>query len=286
MSREMHPSASASASASYSPNVVTIIERRPKTILKPRPKSDFSSRLVQIWPKDPQPGNPEHWSAWRRWKDVFTGKGPDIYVERERRTQTRTRRCSYSYSESQRHGDRDNGPYSDNYVHKEVRFDLDERSPRSSRSPSPGGFHIGRPGGIRGGPSGGNAGELTPSRGDGYANTGWSLWHKDHLKWCRVRNCDVCEQILEQERKDNAFFWARRPSDDRYDHRTRTYGIPDLGTWSGKVYCDDPSHVVPRQYWDKDRRALPENLYHDIVHGAHEDRRQRRRRVSRYDLFR
>lgn len=35
-----------------------------------------------IWPKDPRPGNPAHWP--RRWRlfDVFTNKGPDIFVGR------------------------------------------------------------------------------------------------------------------------------------------------------------------------------------------------------------
>ncbi|KAL4902760.1 hypothetical protein BDW74DRAFT_180459 [Aspergillus multicolor] len=274
MSRNMPTSGSGSGSGSYSP-VVTIIERQPRPILERRPrlKSDPNPCLVQVWPKDPQPGNPEHWSTWRRWKDVFTGKGPDIYVERRTRT---TRRYSYSYPSSQRHdGERDHGPYASEYVRKKVRFDFDERSP------SPSGFRTRH----RRGPSGGGGGGQAQEYEYAVPSTGWSLWHKDHLKWCKIPNCDVCRQIQVQDRKNDALFWARRPSDDRYDYRTRTYGPPDLGTWSGKAFCDDPSHGVPRQYWDKDRRALPENHYHDMVHGAHEDRKPRRR-VDRYELFR
>lgn len=33
-----------------------------------------------IWPKDPRPGNPEHWPTRWRIFDVLTNKGPDIYV--------------------------------------------------------------------------------------------------------------------------------------------------------------------------------------------------------------
>ncbi|KAJ5389504.1 uncharacterized protein N7496_000572 [Penicillium cataractarum] len=33
-----------------------------------------------IWPKDPRPGNPTRWSRLKRFSDVLTGKGPDIYV--------------------------------------------------------------------------------------------------------------------------------------------------------------------------------------------------------------
>ncbi|KAJ5486204.1 hypothetical protein N7530_000504 [Penicillium desertorum] len=52
------------------------------------------SQLGWIWPKDPRPGNPQHWP--RRWRlfDVLTGKGPDIYVGRIDQPKTKTRRSS------------------------------------------------------------------------------------------------------------------------------------------------------------------------------------------------
>lgn len=35
-----------------------------------------------IWPKDPRPGNRAKWPVGRRFKDVLTNKGPDIFVGR------------------------------------------------------------------------------------------------------------------------------------------------------------------------------------------------------------
>ncbi|KAJ5920578.1 hypothetical protein N7516_011436 [Penicillium verrucosum] len=51
------------------------------------------SQLGWIWPKDPRPGNPQHWP--RRWRifDVLTSKGPDIYVGRIDQPRTKTRRA-------------------------------------------------------------------------------------------------------------------------------------------------------------------------------------------------
>ncbi|EPS30710.1 hypothetical protein PDE_05662 [Penicillium oxalicum 114-2] len=33
-----------------------------------------------IWPKDPQPGNSSHWPRFKRFSDVISGKGPDIFI--------------------------------------------------------------------------------------------------------------------------------------------------------------------------------------------------------------
>ncbi|KAF7718073.1 Uncharacterized protein PECH_002409 [Penicillium ucsense] len=33
-----------------------------------------------IWPKDPQPGNPSSWPRFKRFSDVISGKGPDIFI--------------------------------------------------------------------------------------------------------------------------------------------------------------------------------------------------------------
>ncbi|KAJ5890847.1 uncharacterized protein N7473_007075 [Penicillium subrubescens] len=45
-----------------------------KEPVKPKPQVGW------IWPKDPRPGNPTRWSRFKRFSDVLTGKGPDIYV--------------------------------------------------------------------------------------------------------------------------------------------------------------------------------------------------------------
>lgn len=37
-------------------------------------------QLGWIWPKDPRPGNPSRWPKRWRLRDIFTNKGPDIYV--------------------------------------------------------------------------------------------------------------------------------------------------------------------------------------------------------------
>ncbi|KAF3387281.1 hypothetical protein F1880_000156 [Penicillium rolfsii] len=42
--------------------------------VKPKPQTGW------IWPKDPRPGNPTRWSRFKRFSDVLTGKGPDIFV--------------------------------------------------------------------------------------------------------------------------------------------------------------------------------------------------------------
>lgn len=102
--------------------------------------------------------------------------------------------------------------------------------------------------------------------------TGWSLWEKDHLRTCHVPHCRECDRIRLQEERDNFFAGARRDPEERYDFRMRKYIVPDVGSWSGKVYCDDPRHVVPRCFWDPLGRAYPSNHAHDMVHGAHEDR--------------
>lgn len=54
-------------------------------------------QLGWIWPKDPRPGNPQHWP--RRWRlfDVLTNRGPDIYVGQintPKRDKTSTQRRS------------------------------------------------------------------------------------------------------------------------------------------------------------------------------------------------
>jgi len=36
--------------------------------------------LGWIWPKDPRPGKPSHWPRSWRLRDIFTNRGPDIYV--------------------------------------------------------------------------------------------------------------------------------------------------------------------------------------------------------------
>ena len=41
------------------------------------------SRRAFIWPKDPRPGRHYRRGAAGRWKDVLTGKGPDIFIGRE-----------------------------------------------------------------------------------------------------------------------------------------------------------------------------------------------------------
>lgn len=41
-----------------------------------------------IWPKDPRPGNAAHWPRRWRWLDLFTNRGPDIFVGRLRANST------------------------------------------------------------------------------------------------------------------------------------------------------------------------------------------------------
>ncbi|CAI7662492.1 unnamed protein product [Penicillium glandicola] len=114
------------------------------------------SQLGWIWPKDPRPGNPQHWP--RRWRlfDVLTNKGPDIYVGR---------------------------------------IDQPKAKPTRSYYQSPSG----------------------PTRQQ------WSRWGID------PDEVDLYYSPL---------FWARRPSGERYDFRTRKYHVPDRGTWSAVEYCN------------------------------------------------
>ncbi|KAI9372753.1 hypothetical protein BJX61DRAFT_542406 [Aspergillus egyptiacus] len=99
--------------------------------------------------------------------------------------------------------------------------------------------------------------------------TDWSLWGREHLRNCKIRHCDDCDRIREEDRKNNIFPWARRDPEERYDFRLREYRVPDEGTWSWKVYCDEPRHVVPMRYWDRYGREYPSGYWHDIVHGKH-----------------
>ncbi|KAL5041664.1 hypothetical protein BDW71DRAFT_163174 [Aspergillus fruticulosus] len=250
----MHNPTSRSTFSSYQPDVhIQLIEpsNRHECAPKQRPKRkvDRNPQFVMIWPKDPRPGNPHHWPWWWRWKDVFTGKGPDIYVERVRPPGSR----SYSgYSTHSTHSTEHSQCSRDHeYERKRVHFDLGDRSP--NRSPSR--------------LSNESAGEWTRR----YRKPEWTLWHKDHLKSCRKTHCDECRRIRVQDEKDNFFRGARRHPEERYDFRTRRYTVPDMGTWSGKAHCDDPLHAVPRLYWDRYGRAYPANLYHDLIEGAHED---------------
>ncbi|KAL4746372.1 hypothetical protein BDW72DRAFT_197729 [Aspergillus terricola var. indicus] len=261
----MHNPTSRSKSSSYPTDFhIQLVEpsnhreRAPKQ--RPKPKGNRNPRFVMVWPKDPRPGNPSHWPWWWRWKDVLTGRGPDIYVERIRPKSSRVNGSRNSYSTDHSRCGRDHGDEC-----KRMRSDLGDRSP--SRSPSR--------------LSSGSGGEW---RGM-YRKPGWTLWHKDHLKWCRKPCCDECRRIRLQEEKDNFFRGARRHPEERYDFRTRRYAVPDAGTWSGKVHCDDPLHAVPRRYWDRYGRAYPADLYHDLIEGAHEDERESRDRCRVGDHF-
>ncbi|KAL2218111.1 hypothetical protein M432DRAFT_591315 [Thermoascus aurantiacus ATCC 26904] len=77
------------------------------------------------------------------------------------------------------------------------------------------------------------------------------------------------------------FFWADRGL-KRYDFRTRTYQIPDRGTWSRVEYCDggrdgalgrkgDMVHEIPLRYWDWTGNEYPAWMWHDRIYGAHDD---------------
>ncbi|KAL4787067.1 hypothetical protein BJX76DRAFT_354479 [Aspergillus varians] len=177
----------------------------------------MSSNIGYIWPKDPQPGNPRRWSRWKRFTDVLTGKGPDMYVGRI-------------------------GPRTDQHHHRE--YNSDQHT------------------------------EVVPYSGarEQRSRTGWWLWEKDHLRDCRILHCTECYRIREKEKRDNILRWARRRPEERYDFRTRRYQVPDEGTWSAVVYCDERQHRVPRRYWDRYGREYPAEVWHDFVHGAHEDR--------------
>lgn len=157
------------------------------------------ARMGWIWPKDPRPGNPNHWP--RRWRifDVLTNKGPDIYVGRIK--------------------SRGNvGP---------------------SKEPKPG-----------------------PTEGK------WSRWSYE-------------EEGAEPEYLP--FPWARRDPRERYDYRTRTYQIPDRGTWSGVEYCNgaefegdrrsrkEEVHCIPRLFRDRNGRVYPAEMWHDSLYGWHTD---------------
>ncbi|KAL2849814.1 hypothetical protein BJY01DRAFT_245752 [Aspergillus pseudoustus] len=54
----------------------------PELPLKTKKKRRSASGIGYIWPKDPRPGNTGRWAHGSRFKDVLTGKGPDMYVGR------------------------------------------------------------------------------------------------------------------------------------------------------------------------------------------------------------
>lgn len=84
------------------------------------------------------------------------------------------------------------------------------------------------------------------------------------------------------EENDTPFPWARRGPGVRYDYRQRKYQVPDYGSWSRVEYCTGGRsrgkfgrpevHFVPRRYWDKHGNEYRANMWHDVVHGVHEDR--------------
>ncbi|OQD64863.1 hypothetical protein PENPOL_c007G00622 [Penicillium polonicum] len=82
------------------------------------------SQLGWIWPKDPRPGNPQHWP--RRWRifDVLTSKGPDIYVGRIDQPKTNTGRASPQAR---------SGPTREEWS----RWEMDPNDPESDYSPVP-----------------------------------------------------------------------------------------------------------------------------------------------------
>lgn len=77
------------------------------------------------------------------------------------------------------------------------------------------------------------------------------------------------------EAQDTPFPWARRGM-EKYDCRRRKYTIPDQATWRWVEYCSGmpgkKKHRVPRRYWDRDANEYPAREWHDMIHGAHEDR--------------
>ncbi|KAJ5142949.1 uncharacterized protein N7515_001736 [Penicillium bovifimosum] len=77
--------------------------------------------------------------------------------------------------------------------------------------------------------------------------------------------------------------WIKRPVGERYDFRTRTYHVPDRGTWSAVEYCNgrrmrrgkwlgrEEVHCVPRRYWDRNGVEYPAEFWHDGIYGKHRD---------------
>ncbi|KAL3462715.1 hypothetical protein BJX64DRAFT_137959 [Aspergillus heterothallicus] len=99
----------------------------------------------------------------------------------------------------------------------------------------------------------------------------WSLWGHEHELHCTAEHCDDCDRIDEQMLKDNLITSARRCNSERYDFRMRKYRMPDSGTWSDVIYCDERRHTVAKEIRDCEGRWYPANQWHDYVHGPHTD---------------
>ncbi|KAL4942109.1 hypothetical protein BDV06DRAFT_170276 [Aspergillus oleicola] len=255
----------------------------------------MSSKYRYVWPKDPRPGNPQRWSSLWRFADVFTGKGPDIYVEK-RRPKTETvcpesvRPKTVATTATARsvvinHGCNSRPGPGHDYSHDYVYNSCSHNHNHNHNHPGYGRGHgydsnatvnatviINREPRCKG--KGKDKDRWRGGFEDGGIGGDWSLWGREHLKDCRRIHCDECDRIHAQERRDNVF--SPRHPDERYDFRTRTYRIPDEGTWSRKVYCDEPGHIVPRRYWDRYGREYPAGMWHDKIHGVHADRCRRK----------
>ncbi|KAL4799364.1 hypothetical protein BDV19DRAFT_310624 [Aspergillus venezuelensis] len=253
----------------------------------------MSSRYRYVWPKDPLPGNPQHWPRGQRFADVCTGKGPDIYVEKRSPKTTKPQvvytktekpqtarpkivhataiaghgcdgSYSYAYTDSCTYYHNHTLSHDRYYDHRHSHHH-DNRPIRGQRQEVPPTVIINREPRCKSWDRsrGQTANERTGGRD-------WSRWGREHLENCRRRYCDECDRIRGQERRDNVF--SPRHPDERYDFRTRTYQIPDEGTWSRKVYCDDAEHIVPSRYWDRYGREYPSGMWHDRIHGVHAER--------------
>ena len=102
----------------------------------------------------------------------------------------------------------------------------------------------------------------------GRIGAGSAMKKGEWSRWPRTSStCDVDADV--------AFPWARRGSEKRYDFRTRRYGVPNEGSWSGVEYCscrqrelEQRVHVIPRRFGDACGRCYPAGEWHDLVYGT------------------
>ncbi|KAL2832473.1 hypothetical protein BDW59DRAFT_105452 [Aspergillus cavernicola] len=97
----------------------------------------------------------------------------------------------------------------------------------------------------------------------------WSLWNKNHIYNCRLKYCDDCDKIHEEDARGNRLV-SRHP-EERYDFRTRKYQIPDEGTWSRQLFCENQRHSIPMAHWDRFARGYASWHYHNLENGVHRD---------------
>lgn len=190
-----------------------------------------SQSLGWIWPKDPRPGNPSTWPRHWRFLDVFTNKGPDIYVGKISNKPSNKPPKSQSRSSSPRSNSTRS---SDSRSSSSCSFYTSESEPIPPKSPR---------------------------------KTNWDRWNTQsppakksqaQVPWAKRKSNERYDFRQRKYTVPDLGTWSR------VEYCT-------LRGKEGWIRLGKEKHCVPRRYWDQNGKEYPANYWHDIIYGEHDD---------------